>query len=88
VEVCIDIPADAPAGAKHKTIIWVDGCKLHYLIWHVSVGTVGFDSCHEVEVDDCPDYVHHWYDHFYCARPCFNQRSTDTAGRIAGAASG
>jgi hypothetical protein len=88
VEVCIDIPADAPAGAKHKTIIWVDGCKLHYLVWHVSVGTVGFDSCHEVEVDDCPDYIHHWYDHFYCARPCSNQRGTDAAGRIASVASG
>jgi hypothetical protein len=21
-------------------------------------------------VDDCPDYQHHWYDHFYCHRHC------------------
>jgi hypothetical protein len=21
-------------------------------------------------VDDCPDNIHHWYDHFYCDRGC------------------
>jgi hypothetical protein len=21
-------------------------------------------------VEDCPDLLHHWYDHFYCNRPC------------------
>ncbi|MBI3077042.1 MAG: hypothetical protein HYY85_08685 [Deltaproteobacteria bacterium] len=31
------------------------------------------DSCHEVEVEDCPDLIHHWYDHFYCERPCPHQ---------------
>jgi hypothetical protein len=24
----------------------------------------------EVEIEDCPDLIHHWYDHFYCERPC------------------
>jgi hypothetical protein len=35
------------------------------------------DCCHcrcsghrEVEIFDEPDYVHHWYDHFYCEHPC------------------
>ena len=26
-----------------------------------------------VEVEDCPDLIHHWYDHFYCQRPCLNR---------------
>ena len=27
----------------------------------------------ELTVEDCPDLVHHWYDHFYCPRPCPNR---------------
>jgi hypothetical protein len=26
-------------------------------------------------VEDCPDLIHHWYDHFYCPRPCIEERS-------------
>jgi len=70
IDLCLEVPKDAPKGHEYKSIVWVEGCKQHYLIWKVSVGTVGLDACHEVEVEDCPDYVHHWYDHFYCARPC------------------
>ena len=28
----------------------------------------------DVDVEDCPDLVHHWYDHFYCPRPCPEKR--------------
>ena len=28
------------------------------------------DRALHVAVKDRPDYVHHWYDHFYCERPC------------------
>jgi hypothetical protein len=70
VSVCVDIPSDAAQGQESRTMIWVHGCREYYLDWTVSVGTVGVDSCHEVEVSDCPDYLHHWYDHFYCERPC------------------
>lgn len=81
VELCLEVPRDTPKGHEYKSIVWVEGCKQHYLVWKVSVGTLGVDSCHEVEVEDCPDYVHHWYDHFYCVRPCFNQRgSTGVVG--------
>ena len=83
IEVCLEVPKDAKAGDLHKTLVWVEGCKLDYLVWKVSVGTLGYDSCHEVEVQDCPDYIHHWYDHFYCRRPCFHGREQ---GKIPGVA--
>jgi len=70
VTACVEIEEDAKVGEKVESLIWVRGCKEYYFRWTVSVGTVGLDSCHEVEVCDCPDYIHHWYDHFYCVRPC------------------
>ena len=70
ISACVAVPEDAKGGERTETLLWVRGCKEYYLRWVVSVGTVGLSSCHEVEVCDCPDYVHHWYDHFYCVRPC------------------
>jgi hypothetical protein len=70
VSACITVPENAPAGERVETLLWVRGCKEYFLRWTVSVATAGLSSCHEVEVCDCPDYVHHWYDHFYCVRPC------------------
>jgi hypothetical protein len=78
VEVCLSIPQDVGSGKTFESLIWVDGCRQHFLRWTVSVGTVGLDSCHEVAVDDCPDYRHHWYDHFYCLRPCNPSRSNQS----------
>lgn len=70
VQVCVAVPAEARQGDKIETLVRVRGCREHYLRWTVSVGTLGMDSCHEIEIDDCPDLVHHWYDHFYCHRSC------------------
>ncbi|MGN6193265.1 MAG: hypothetical protein ACTHM4_14145 [Rhodanobacteraceae bacterium] len=75
VTACVSVPDDAKNGDKVDTLLWVRGCKEYYLRWTVSVGTIGIDSCHEIEVCDCPDYLHHWYDHFYCARPCPQDRT-------------
>jgi hypothetical protein len=50
--------------------VWIHGCVEHAVRWTVRVAGRGGDSCNELDIDDCPDYVHHWYDHFYCARPC------------------
>jgi len=86
ITACVAIPQDAQTGEKIESLIWVRGCKEYFLRWTVSVGTVGMDSCHEIEVCDCPDYVHHWYDHFYCVRPCPGGRTPNDptgAGRIA-----
>ena len=83
----VDVEFNPPAGAKDgdqfETIVWVRGCKEWYLRWTVSMGTVGVDTKHEVRVEDCADYVHHWYDHFYCQRGC-----TPVPGRVAAAAGG
>jgi hypothetical protein len=86
ISACVAIPEDAKTGEKRESLLWVRGCKEHYLRWTVSVGTVGVDSCHEVEVCDCPDLVHHWYDHFYCARPCPHDRTPGTPNPVPGIA--
>jgi hypothetical protein len=79
VSVCLTIPQDTPDGTRIESLIWVHGCKASFLRWTVSVGTIGFDSCHEVAVDDCPDLIHHWYDHFYCVRHCDDRRNSTSA---------
>ncbi len=75
-EATLKIPENTDSGTRYESILWVDGCNQHYLRWTVIVGSTSFDSCHEVRVDDCPDYRHHWYDHFYCARPCLAPRTS------------
>jgi hypothetical protein len=87
VSACVAVPDDAKLGERIETLLWVRGCREHYLRWTVSVGTAGLSSCHEVEVCDCPDLLHHWYDHFYCARPCptgGRQPAPDVPGRPPG----
>lgn len=74
VVLSIDVPANATEGEKQKTLVWVRGCYVHYLHWTVEVTCKSASCCSDVEVKDCPDLVHHWYDHFYCERPCFHQR--------------
>jgi hypothetical protein len=72
------IAGDAAECESHEVLLWVRGCHLHYLRWRVDVRSRGGHACHEVDVQDCPDLVHHWYDHFYCQRPC------PQAGRTSG----
>ncbi len=55
-------------GQEH--LIWIHGCHDHFIRWTIETAKRGSDSCHELEVEDCPDYLHHWYDHFYCVHPC------------------
>lgn len=76
VTASLPVPADAPTGQEYEVLVWVRGCQNHYLRWTVKVTSRGASCCHEIEVEDCPDLVHHWYDHFYCDRPCVNQRQT------------
>jgi hypothetical protein len=68
--VAASLSAPAQPGERREALLWVHGCHDHYLRWTVNTARRACDSCHEVEVKDCPDYVHHWYDHFYCDRPC------------------
>jgi hypothetical protein len=54
----------------HEVLIWVRGCRDHYLRWIVEEAMASSPCCAEVAVNDDPDYVLHWYDHFYTLRPC------------------
>ncbi len=68
------LPADAPGG-RADVLLWVRGCKVHYVRWTIKLTSRGGTCCHEVDIEDCPDYLHHWYDHFYCERPCPTDRT-------------
>jgi hypothetical protein len=70
----VTVPADACKGEKTERLLWVLGCNAHFLRWIVEPADGVASSCHDIPVDDCPDLIHHWYDHFYCNRPCFERR--------------
>jgi len=72
VTASVSIPPDAANGQEYEVLLWVRGCNDHYLRWLVKVASRGTNCCHEVEVEDCPDPIHHWYDHFYCEHPCMH----------------
>jgi len=53
-----------------EVLVWVRGCRDHYLRWIVEEAAASSPCCAEIAVNDDPDYVLHWYDHFYTLRPC------------------
>jgi hypothetical protein len=74
IVVSWDVPAGATKGQTQKSIVWIHGCNEHFLRWTVEVAASGATcAATEVELEDCPDLIHHWYDHFYCERPCRNR---------------
>ena len=56
-----------------EILLWVRGCRDHFVRWRIRPLRRGADCCHEIEVEDAPELVHHWYDHFYCVRPCVHR---------------
>jgi hypothetical protein len=74
VSASLAVPA-GDTNARQDVILWVYGCKLHYIRWNITTTSRGGTCCHEVQIEDCQDYLHHWYDHFYCERPCLPQRA-------------
>lgn len=70
VAVSATVAASAKTGESHEYLIWIRGCREHYLRWTVAASNRGTDCCHEIVVEDCPDLIHHWYDHFYCEHRC------------------
>lgn len=76
VSATLTVPRDGkPAadcrGIDHEVLLWVRGCRNHYLRLSIDEVAQCKPCCHEVAVNDDPDYVLHWYDHFYLPRPCF-----------------
>jgi len=70
VTVTYTLPTASHNGDSTEVRVFVHGCKSYFFRWTVQTSTRGCACCHEVNIDDCPDLVHHWYDHFYCQRPC------------------
>jgi hypothetical protein len=68
--VSATLQPDAAYGQEKQYLIWVRGCRQHFLRWTVVVSHHEHCECPEIHVEDCPDLIHHWYDHFYCDRPC------------------
>jgi hypothetical protein len=73
ITVSLMVPEDAVKAEPLRALVWIRGCKVHFLRWTVKMSAIASDSAHEVRVEDCPDLIHHWYDHFYCVRPCRHQ---------------
>lgn len=85
VAVTFTVPKDNQAEdcncVDHEVLIWVRGCRNHYLRWTVNEAASAGPCCEEIVVNDVPDYVLHWYDHFYMQRPCSDvQRGHANAG--------
>jgi hypothetical protein len=53
-----------------EALVWVRGCRNHYLRWSIDEMASAKPCCREIEVRDEPDYVLHWYDHFHMLRNC------------------
>jgi hypothetical protein len=70
--VLVRVPDGVKPGQTIGGPILVRGCVDHFARVVVTVGECAAQSCCDLEVKDCPDHIHHWYDHFYCPRPCRN----------------
>ncbi len=70
------LTVNAPKSGVNATLVdvlvLIRGCRSYYLYWTVGPGNGGRCACHRIAVDDGPDLIHHWYDHFYCQRRCPN----------------
>lgn len=68
--VSFEVPAAAKECDETEILLWIKGCRIHYLRWRISAESSCAGACTTVEICDGPDLVHHWYDHFYCPRGC------------------
>jgi hypothetical protein len=70
IKASYTFPASVKPGEVGEILLWVRGCRLYFLRWELKVAQKCGDTATDVQVKDCPDLIHHWYDHFYCPRPC------------------
>ena len=70
VFVKVTVPAAALPGTMVVGPVLIRGCRIHFVKVVVHVAAVSVPVKCEHTVCDCPDNIHHWYDHFYCPRPC------------------
>ncbi len=75
--VLLKVPDDIPIGQRLSGPLLLRGCRDHFVRLDVTTSDCGGEAACDVAIDDCADNVHHWYDHFYCPRPCATQRMPD-----------
>jgi hypothetical protein len=78
--VCVAVTMKVPLVAEQDdqpcccdqmdVLIWVNGCRNHYLRWVVQTTDRAKCCRHQVCVNDSVDYELHWYDHFFIKRQC------------------
>ncbi len=80
--VHVKVPENVKPGLSVAGPLLVLGCVDHYIRVNVTVAECAGLCCCDVVVNDCQDQIHHWYDHFYCPRPCrpTSQRGLDKYG--------
>ncbi len=74
VAISLALAPGAAKGEEREIVLVARGCRDHVLRWTVKVSSSETCSCRTLEVEDCPDLLHHWYDHFYCVRGCADGR--------------
>jgi hypothetical protein len=75
--VTVRVPDKVKPGATVTGPLLVRGCNDHFARIEVRVAECAGPTCCDLVVNDCPDHIHHWYDHFYCPRPCRNLTNRD-----------
>lgn len=66
------MPAEGKDDEELEALVWLRGCHDYYVRWTAKTGKHGGCCKHDLSICDGPDNVLHWYDHFYCPRPCRN----------------
>jgi hypothetical protein len=75
--VTVRVPAGIKPGQSISGHILVRGCDDHFVRLNITVAECAGTACCDIQIEDCPDHIHHWYDHFYCPRPCRNISARD-----------
>jgi hypothetical protein len=74
--VTVRVPEGVEPGETLSGPLLVRGCLDHFVRVVVRVAECADGGCCDASVRDCHDQIHHWYDHFYCPRPCRKARQT------------
>lgn len=80
--VTVHVPDKTRAGVSASGPLIIRGCRNYFARIEIEVVeciTSGRNCC-DVHLNDCADNVHHWYDHFYCPRPCNQVRDPGPVG--------
>ncbi len=78
--VTVHLPPTVAHGQRYTAPIIIRGCVDHFVRVEIAVTDCTDKKGCDVTVKDCTDNIHHWYDHFYCPRPCRTHRVPGTAG--------